>query len=121
VFRVKSVGTKKQRTPRVYRLPKSFDRAKLREPEPLIDVFEDKDDVAIVAEFAGFKDENLRVEVKDQRLILSAQAGDRKYYKSLNLPTRVIPKAIHIRRRNSVLEIRLKKMAEEKTMNKVAG
>lgn len=120
VFRVKSVGTRKQK-PYSYKLPKSYDRTKLREPEPLIDVLEEKDEVVIIAEFAGFENKHLKVDVKESRLILAAQAGDRKYYKSLNLPSRVIPKAVHLKRRNGVLEIRLTKTVEEKTMDKVAG
>jgi HSP20 family molecular chaperone IbpA len=121
VFRVKNVGPRKQRYSHSYELPKSYDRTKLREPEPLIDVLEEKDEIVVIAEFAGFDNEHLRVDVKDMRLVLTAQAGDRKYYKSLNLPSRVIPKAIHLKRRNGVLEIRLTKTIEEKTMDKVAG
>ncbi len=120
VFRVKSVSGRKQK-PQRYKLPKSYARAKLREPEPLIDILEEKDEVIVFAEFAGFDNEHLRIEVKDLRLILAAQAGDRKYYKSLNLPSRVIPKAVHLKRRNGVLEIRLKKAAQEKTVDKLAG
>jgi HSP20 family molecular chaperone IbpA len=46
---------------------------------------------------------------------------DRKYYKSLNLPKRVIPNTIRMTHKNGVLEIRLKKAVEEKTIDKVAG
>jgi HSP20 family molecular chaperone IbpA len=120
VFRVKSVGARK-RKPHSYKLPQSFDRAKLREPEPLIDVLEEKDEIVVIAEFAGFESEHLKVDVKESRLVLAAQDGDRKYYKSLNLPSRVIPKTVHLKRRNGVLEIRLTKTVEEKTVDRVAG
>ena len=80
-----------------------------------------KTEIIVVAEFAGFKRENLRTNVKNQRLTLSADTLDRKYYKSLNLPKRVIPNTIRMTHKNGVLEIRLKKAVEEKAIDKVAG
>jgi HSP20 family protein len=94
---------------------------KWKEPKPLIDVFEEKDKITVVAEFTGFKKENLKIHVKDRRLTLSAEASNRKYYKSLNLPKRVISDAIYTSCKNGVLEIQLKKAPEEKAVNKVVG
>jgi HSP20 family protein len=93
----------------------------MREPEPLIDILEEKGEITVVAEFVGFNRENLRIHVKNQRLTLSADASDRKYYKSLNLPKRVIPSTIHTTYKNGVLEVRLRKAVEEKTIDEVAG
>jgi HSP20 family protein len=92
-----------------------------REPKPLIDVLEGEDEVVVVAELAGFNKEDLKINVEDQRLTLSAKTFERKYYKSLNLPARVIPDTMCTKYKNGVLEIRLKKVAEEKTIGKVAG
>jgi HSP20 family molecular chaperone IbpA len=52
---------------------------------------------------------------------LSAETSNRKYHKSLNLPSGVIPKSIRTAYKNGVLEIRLKKVAKEKTMDSMAG
>lgn len=93
----------------------------MKAPIPLVDVMEEKDEIVVVAEFAGFKKESLKTDVKNQRLTLSAEASDRKYYKSLNLPKRVIPTAMHATCKNGVLEIRLKKAVEEKAIDEVAG
>jgi HSP20 family protein len=93
----------------------------LKELEPLIDILEERDDVIIVAELAGFNNEDLRIHAENQRVTLSAEASDRKYYKSLNLPKRVIPSTMRSRYKNGVLEIQLKKAAEEKAIDKVAG
>lgn len=94
---------------------------KAREPEPLIDVLEDEREITVVAELAGFNKEDLRINVKNQRLILSAEGLERKYYKSLNLPKQVIPDTIHMTYKNGVLEVTVRKVAEEKTIDKVAG
>jgi HSP20 family protein len=94
---------------------------KWKEPKPLIDVLEEKNKIIVVAEFAGFKRENLKIHVKDQRLILSAESSDRKYHKSLNLPKRVIPSTMCTSFKNGVLEIEFEKAVKEKAIDKVVG
>jgi HSP20 family molecular chaperone IbpA len=116
-FQTKGSRVKRQSYPYRYRVQKASAQKKLREPRPLVDVLEGNDDVVVVAEFAGFKKEDLRINVKNQRLTLSAEAFDRKYHKSLNLPKRVIPSTICTTYKNGVLEIRLKKAAEEKALD----
>ena len=120
-FRTKDLARKRQAYPRWSRTPKTCGARKVREPDPLIDVLEEKEEIVVVAEFAGFKRENLRTNVKNQRLTLSAEVLDRKYYKSLNLPKRVIPNTIRTTYKNGVLEIRLKKSIEEKSIDRLAG
>lgn len=104
-----------------YTLPKIHEKRAWREAEPLIDVFEEKDDIIVIAEFAGFSKEGLKIHLKNQRLTLSAEASNQKYHKSLNLPAVVIPKSIRTTYKNGVLEIRLKKAREEKAVDKLAG
>jgi HSP20 family protein len=93
----------------------------MKEPQPLLDVLEEKNEIIVVAEFAGFNRESLKISVENQRLTLCAESLDRKYYKSLNLPKRVIPSTIRTTYKNGVLEIQLKKVIQEKTIDEVAG
>ena len=120
-LRFKNPRIKKRTHPYMYQIPKNHRESKEKEPEPLIDILEEKDEVTVVAELAGFNRENLKIHVKNQRLTLSAEAPDRKYYKSLNLPIGVIPNSARTAYKNGVLEIRLKKAVEEKTADKVPG
>ena len=120
-FRFKNLRVKRHASPYLYKVPKIYRERKWTEPEPLIDVLEEKDEVIVVAEFAGFNRENLRIRVRNQRLTLSAEALDRKYHKSLNLPTGVIQNSIRTAYKNGVLEIRLKKGIAEKAVDKIAG
>jgi HSP20 family protein len=57
----------------------------------------------------GFNRETLKINVKDQKITLSAKSKDRRYYKSLNLPEVVIPDVMYTKFKNGVLEIKLKK------------
>ena len=95
--------------PPYYRSSKNCAKRKWKEPKPLIDIFQEKNWITIVAEIAGFNRETLKINVKDQKITLSAKAKNRRYYKSLNLPKVVVPNAVHTNYKNGVLEIKLKK------------
>lgn len=92
-----------------FRPSKSYAKHVSAEQKPLIDIFQESGYVTIVAEIVGFNKETLKINVKDQKITLSAKSKDRRYYKSLNLPTVVIPDAMNTKFKNGVLEIRLKK------------
>jgi HSP20 family molecular chaperone IbpA len=92
-----------------FRPSKSFAKRKFEDQKPLIDIFQENNTITIVAEIVGFNKESLKINVKDQKLTLSAKSKDRRYYKSLNLPTVVIPNAMHTKFKNGVLEIKLRK------------
>ena len=119
-FRIKSPNAKKLVKRFRYRIEKIPER-NLKDPPPLIDVLEDDDEISVIAEFAGFSRESLKISVRDQKLTLSAKASERKYHKSLNLPKRVIPDTACTTYKNGVLEIRLKKALEGETFDKIAG
>ncbi len=121
LHRVNNTRTKRGTYYYKHNLLKARRGRKWRKREPLVDVFEEKNKIIVVTEFAGFEKEDLKIHVKDQRLILSAEASNRRYYKSLNLPKRVIPDIVHTSYKNGVLKIQLDKALEGKTIDKVAG
>jgi HSP20 family molecular chaperone IbpA len=109
VLRAADLGTSRIVHPPYYRSSKNYGKRKWKEPKPLIDIFQEKNWITIVAEIAGFNRETLKINVKDQKITLSAKAKNRRYYKSLNLPKVVVPSAVHTTYKNGVLEIKLKK------------
>ena len=112
-YRLKSTSV-----PSSFRPSKSFAGRKIQEPKPLIDIFQEKNFITVVAEITGFNKETLKIHVKDQKITLSAKSKDRRYYKSLNLPKMVIPDVMYTKFKNGVLEIKLKKA--ETAINKEA-
>lgn len=106
--------------PRGYRLSQGYAKRKWKAPKPLIDIFQEKNWITIVADIAGFNKETLKINVKERKITLSAKAKDRRYYKSLNLPKVVIPNLMRTTYKNGVLEIKLKKAKKEETINKKA-
>ena len=120
----KTLRVKNMRTTSVFsqkhRYSKNYEKNKWKEPKPLIDIFQENNWIIIIAQIAGFNKETLKINVKDQKLTLSAKAKDRKYYKSLNLPKVVIPNVMHTTYKNGVLEIKLKKAEKEQIQTKEA-
>ncbi len=112
--RVQNVHPQKNRS-------RGYGRKSWKEPKPLIDIFQESSWITIVAEIAGFNRETLKIDVKDQKLTLSARAKDRRFYKSLNLPKVVIPNVMHTTYKNGVLEIKLRKAVKEETIKKQVG
>jgi HSP20 family molecular chaperone IbpA len=107
--RIENMCPSRKLYPQRYRSSQGYTRRKWKEPKPLIDIFQEKNWITIVAEIAGFNKETLKINVKDQKITLSAKAKNRRYYKSLNLPKVVVPSAVHTTFKNGVLEIKLQK------------
>ncbi len=88
------------------------------EREPLVDVFEDKDEITVIAEIPGVEKEKIKIKISDDRrkLIIKASNEHRKYYKEVELPAEVDPKSAKASYRNGVLEVKLRKIgkSEEK-------
>ena len=92
-----------------FRSSQYYEKRKLKTPTPLIDIFQDQNSITIIVEIVGFNKETFKIDVKDQKLTLSAKGNNRRYYKSLNLPNVVIPNAMLTKYNNGVLQIKLKK------------
>ena len=116
LLRLENVRTTRGMHPQKHRSSTTYKKKEWKEPKPLIDIFQEKNWITIIAQIAGFNKETVKIDVKDQKLILSAKAKDSRYYKSLNLPKVVIPNIMHTTYKNGVLEIKLKKAQQEQTI-----
>ncbi|MCG2688581.1 Hsp20/alpha crystallin family protein [Candidatus Parcubacteria bacterium] len=78
--------------------------------EPIIDVFDEKDHVLIVAELPVINEKVIETNLKGDILILEAgEQGKRKYYKEILLPTKVNAETKEMTYKNGILEIKFKK------------
>jgi len=78
--------------------------------EPMVDVFDEADHLLVVAELPGVDASDIRFEVKEDILGLTATSGDRKYRKEVLLPSAVRAQAATSSYRNGVFEIKLPKL-----------
>ncbi len=79
------------------------------ERQPLVDIFDEKDHVLVIIELPGIEKEHINTEIKGDILTLSADDGDRKYYKEVVLPKNVDARTLKSKYKNGVLEIRIDK------------
>ena len=74
--------------------------------EPLVDVFEEDDHVLVVAETPGISVKDVKIDIKDDVLTISAAKGDKKYHKELLLPRSCDKSKMKISCNNGMLEIK---------------
>ena len=80
------------------------------EREPIVDVFDEKDHILVVAELPGIGESDVKTEIKDDILNISAQRGERKYKKEVLLPCKVETEPISSVYKNGILEIKLERI-----------
>ena len=77
--------------------------------EPMVDVFDEKDRILVIAELPGVAEKEIKIEVAGDILNLTASDKDRKYAKEILLPGRVRPDSVATSYKNGILEITLEK------------
>lgn len=84
------------------------------EREPLTDIIEGDNDVAITIEIPGVEKDNIDLNVTEDTLEIKVDAPQRKYRKVLNLPNKVKPKSTKATYKNGILDIVLDKKDKKK-------
>ena len=85
----------------------------LEEMEPLVDVIDHDDEIWIVADLPGASKDKIKVKATEDKVIIRAEDG-KKYYKVVELPSKVKPETAKASYKNGVLEIRIKKVKPAK-------
>lgn len=79
------------------------------EREPMTDVFDEKDEILIIAEMPGIEEADIKIDLKGDMLDISAERNTRKYHKELLLPAKAEKENMKFKYNNGILEIRIKK------------
>lgn len=74
--------------------------------EPLVDIFEEEGHTLVVAEMPGISSGDLKLDLKDDVLTISAKRGDKKYHKEILLPRAVAKEKMIVSCNNGILEIK---------------
>lgn len=90
--------------------------------DPYVDVSVDEKErtLKIVSEMPGIEKSDIRLNVSDKLVLLSAEHNDRKYEKKIPLPTKVDENSAKAKYTNGVLELTLT-LAEEKPQGKLVS
>ena len=74
--------------------------------EPMVDVFEEDDHLLVLAELPGIGKDDVRIDLQDDVLTISAEKKDKKYRKEVLLPRSVSKEKMQVSCNNGVLEIK---------------
>lgn len=82
--------------------------------EPLADVMTTNDEIKVIVELPGVDKKDIKLHGIEDRLTISVDTPQRKYYKEVELPAKITPKKAKSTYKNGVLEVTLQKRKEEK-------
>lgn len=77
--------------------------------EPMVDQFDEGEHLLVVAELPGVDANDIRFELKEDVLTLTATRGERKYRKEVLLDVAVRPEGATTSHRNGIFELKLPK------------
>jgi len=83
--------------------------APIEEREPTVDVFDDGDNVKVIAELPGVEENDVNLKIENNVLTISADTPARKYSKEVKLPTSIELDSVESKLRNGILEVKLRK------------
>lgn len=89
--------------------------------EPLVDVFDEGDEVVLVAELPGVKDADVELTIRGDMVELSAHGRVQKYHCETLLPAEVNAEPVSRQCENGYLELRLAKATTSSSAESDAG
>ena len=84
------------------------------EREPLTDIIEGDDDVAVTVELPGVEKEDVALNVTGDMIEITVDTPKRKYHKRLDLPCNVKPKTTKATYKNGILDVVIKRKEKKK-------
>ncbi len=84
------------------------------EREPLTDIIEGDEDVAITVEIPGVERDDINLDITRDNLEIKVDTPNRKYQKNLTLPCDVLPKTTTATYKNGILDIVIKRKEKKK-------
>jgi len=84
------------------------------EREPLTDIIEGNNDVAVTVEIPGVEKEDINLNIKNDFLEIKVDTPQRKYHKRLDLPCDVIPNTTKATYKNGILDVVIKRKEKKK-------
>lgn len=75
--------------------------------EPIVDVFDEKTGINIIAEMPGIEEKDIHIEIKEDILLISAESKDRKYQKEILLSRTARAEDMTRSYKNGMLEIKI--------------
>ena len=84
------------------------------EREPLVDIVDAEEEIKVIVELPGVAKEEIKLSGTSDTLTISVDTPQRKYYKEIDIPSKIDPKKAKTAYKNGVLEVTLPKIEEPK-------
>ena len=84
------------------------------EREPLVDIVNTNGEIKVIIELPGVAKEDIKLSGTEDKLTISVEAPERKYFKEIEVPAKIDPKKAKTSYKNGVLEVTLPKIEEKK-------
>jgi HSP20 family protein len=84
------------------------------EREPLVDIVDADSEIKVIVELPGVEKEEIKLSGTDDKLTISVDTPQRKYFKEIDIPAKIDPKKAKTSYKNGVLEVTLPKIEEKK-------
>jgi len=80
-----------------------------KEREPITDIFDEEDEIIVMAEMPGINADDIKLDLKEDILDISVKSEDRKYHKEILLPAKIQAETLQSSYKNGILKIKMKK------------
>ena len=84
------------------------------EREPLVDIISANGEIKVIVELPGVAKEDIKLRGTEDKLTISVDIPDRKYFKEIEMPTKIAPKKAKTAYKNGVLEVTVPKIEDNK-------
>jgi HSP20 family protein len=84
------------------------------EREPLVDIINVDGEIKVIVELPGVEKEDIKLRGTEDKLTISVEAPERKYFKEIEMPAKIEPKKAKTSYKNGVLEVTVPKIEEKK-------
>jgi HSP20 family protein len=81
------------------------------EKQPLVDVFEEDDQIIVLMELPGVDEKDVNIKADDNALIITTENATKRHLKVVKLPTSIKRDAAKFTFRNNILQVNMKKLA----------
>jgi HSP20 family protein len=83
--------------------------------EPLTDIIPNDNEIRVIIELPGVEKEDIKLSGTEDKLTISVDTPESKYFKEVDLPAKIETKKATSKYKNGVLDITIPKKKEEKT------
>lgn len=84
------------------------------EREPLVDIIDTNGEIKVIVELPGVAKEDIKLRGTEDKLTISVEIPDHKYFKEIEMPTKIAPKNAKTSHKNGVLEVTVPKIKDKK-------